>query len=195
MIGTGEQDWYKWTISEDSKPDRVLVVINRQLFVAMTIVYIFSAHISLVDYAKVVIATLAILTSIAAILYQEKLIKNRTWLGITLTGVMTVCQIAVICLVFVMAGGDSFLLVAILVLFVVTESGNPRGLIAVIAFCASALSFKNLQAIEQVGYILCLVQMIFMLCFKVLWVALKKEKTKLSSAECKLLSRGRQLQF
>ena len=166
MIGTGEQDWYKWTISEDNKPDRVLVVINRQLFVAMTIVYIFSGHISLVDYGKVVIAALAILTSIAAILYQDKLLKNRTWLGITLTGVMTVCQIAVICLVIILAGGDSFLLVAILVLFVVTESGNPRGLIAVIAFCASALSFKNLQSIEQVGYILCLVQMVFMLCFK-----------------------------
>ena len=183
MIGIGEQEWYKWTLAEDTNPDRVLVIINRQLFVAITIVATFSSRISLADHAKVVISILAIVTSIAAILYQGKLIKTRAWLGNTLTAVSIVCQTSIVCYFLVVAGNEGvLLLVVILVLLVVGDSANPRGVVASIAFCATILSVKTLQSFEQVAYILFLVQMVFILCFKSLWLCCKKKTERAKSS-------------
>lgn len=171
--------WCEWTLNDQVYPDKIFIVVNRQMFLLCVGIYLYFLKPEDMAVSLGITGVFGVILALASILWQEKLVKNRVWLDYALRFASSISQAVIIILLTVKIPEEkSKLPLAFLMFLPLTETGGMRGSILGVIFGISVASTTRLKTEEFFIIAIGIVTISFIAAYKTVSVLVNDNKKK-----------------
>lgn len=164
-----KQQWYEWVLNDQVYPDKIFIVLSRQLFILSAAIYLYFLQPKDIVAAISIFSIFSLILVFTSILWQDKLIKNRLWLDVLLRTCSAAMQAAILThLASIIPDGRSRLSIAFLATMPLHESSSIRSAFIIVCLSTVMLMTSPTTIADVIVIVICIVNTLLSACYKTL---------------------------
>ena len=162
-----KQRWYEWVLNDQLYPDKIFIVVSRQLFILSAAIYLYFLNPKDIAVAISIFSIFSLLLVLSSILWQDKLVKNRLWLDVLLRTCSAAMQAAILThLACIIPDDRSRLSLAFLAMMPLHESSSIRSAFIIVCLSTVMLLTSPTTIADVIVIVICIVNTLLSTCYK-----------------------------